>query len=114
MAIEHRFDFLGINFEPSDVNHAVAPALEVIALIAQFEHVSRVDKTLRVFQHGRILAEIAARCGRVDLSVASTTFKSTPGVPVSMLAGKPDRPSGTSKATPASVVAKAWLTAASG
>ena len=59
MAVEHRFDFLGMYFEPANVDHAVAPALEVIAAIAQLKHVAGVDKALRVFQCGRILAEIA-------------------------------------------------------
>src|SRR6516225_7899257 len=59
MAVEYRFDFLGMYFEPANVDDAVAPALEVIAAIAQVEHVASIDKALRVFQCGRILAEIA-------------------------------------------------------
>ena len=34
MAVEHRFDFLGMYFEPANVDHTVVPALEVIAAIA--------------------------------------------------------------------------------
>src|ERR1700687_1953510 len=44
MAVEHGFDFLGMYFEPANVNHAVAPALEVIAAITPLEHVASVDK----------------------------------------------------------------------
>ena len=47
-------------------------------------------------------------------SVVSTICKSTLESPASVLGGNPVCPSRTSKATPASVVAKAWLIAASG
>ena len=40
MRVEHRFDFLGMDFESADVNHAVAPALEVIATVTQLKHVA--------------------------------------------------------------------------
>src|SRR5690348_16267427 len=49
MAVEHRFNFLRMYFEPAHVDDAVTPALEVIAAIAQLEHVAGVDKALRVF-----------------------------------------------------------------
>ena len=49
MAVEHRFDFLGMDFEPADIDHAVASALKVKAAVAKLEHVARVDKALRVF-----------------------------------------------------------------
>src|SRR5581483_4291295 len=58
MAVEHGFDFLRMYFEPANVNHAVAPAPEVIAAVAQLEYVAGVDKTSRVFQCGRIRAEV--------------------------------------------------------
>src|SRR5438128_3781948 len=61
MAVQHRFDFLGMDLEPADVDDAAAAADEVVTLTASLDHVSGVHEAVGAEQRLVARVEIAAR-----------------------------------------------------
>ena len=82
MAVDHRLDLLRMHLQPADIDDAVAPADEVVALAAQLDHVAGVDEAVGVAER-RPRAEIAASgARRAERSEPSSTRISTsPGRP---------------------------------
>ena len=95
MTIDHRFDFLRMDLQASDIDDAIPPADEIIAVAAQFEHVAGIDEAVRVREMLGLCADVAgAMRGERIRSEPSSTFISTPTALLSIrLAGKPARPS---------------------
>ena len=61
MAIDHSFDLLGMNLQAADIDDAVAPADEVVAVAAQFDHVAGVHKPVSICQRRGVVADITMR-----------------------------------------------------
>ena len=55
MAVDHRLDFLGMNLEAADIDDAAAPADEIIAIAAQFDHVAGIDEAVGIRERIRRL-----------------------------------------------------------
>ena len=117
MPIDDGLDFFGMDLAAAHIDDAVLPSDEVVAVAAQFDQIARVDKAVRVRERVGRVAEVTCRVSRrTNSQRAVFDFQldsRSPSRPMSD-AGKPARPSRTSKPTPASVEAKAWTIVAFG
>ena len=62
MPVYHRFNFLGMNFQSTDIDDTAPPSNKVIAVATQFHHIAGVDKAVQVDQRGYVPAYIGF-CG---------------------------------------------------
>src|SRR5450755_1498868 len=60
MRIDDRLDFFRVHFESADVDDSVIAADELIAALAQFDSISRVDKTVLGSQGWGLITHIPA------------------------------------------------------
>src|SRR5579885_1634536 len=59
VAIDDGFNLFGMHFQPPDVDHTISPADKIVAIAALFDHISGIDKTVRVLQYAVRLADVA-------------------------------------------------------
>ena len=59
MSVDGCLDFLRVDLQSADVDHAAAPAQEIVPVAATLHHVARVDETFFVGKRGVVLADIA-------------------------------------------------------
>ena len=99
MRVDYRLNLLRVDLHAADVDYTVPSADEIVSVSAQLDHVVSVDEAILVNERFARASEIAdaVRSERIR-SEPSSTFISTsaPRRPI-RLAGKPARPSRTSK-----------------
>ncbi len=105
MAIDNRFDLLRVNLQSSYVDDPAPASDEMVPIAAQLDDIAGIEKAILIQQRLLRLARYrdAVPGDRIRSEPSMTFICTGRGRSPTRLAGKPSRPSFTSKPTPASV-----------